>query len=435
MVNYVGMNLKKTSVTDMTKGNPLKLILFFSLPLMMGNVFQQFYTVTDTAIVGQVLGVNALAALGAVDWLNWMMLGIVQGITQGFSILVAQKFGSGEYDKMRKVIGTSCVLALGLSVVLCLVAELGIPASLAFLRIPEEIYYLAELYLRVIFMGIPVMMIYNMASALLRALGDSKTPLMAMIVASFVNIGLDLLFVMVFKWGVAGAAVATIIAQVVASLYCIRIMLKTEYLKIDRSEMTIEHNFVYKLLKLAAPMAFQNTIIAFGGMVVQLVVNGYGVAFIAGFTATTKLYGILEIAATSYGYAMVTYTGQNYGAHRYDRIKSGVKKVVLLSLATSILISIILWIFGPFFLSCFISKTSEGAHEAMTYGLNFLRCLTAWLPILYMLHAYRSTIQGLSNAFIPMISGLFELLMRISGALILPIYFGKAGLYPVEVLA
>ena len=435
MVNYVGMNLKKTSVTDMTKGNPLKLILFFSLPLMMGNVFQQFYTVTDTAIVGQVLGVNALAALGAVDWLNWMMLGIVQGITQGFSILVAQKFGSGEYDKMRKVIGTSCVLALGLSVVLCLVAELGIPASLAFLRIPEEIYYLAELYLRVIFMGIPVMMIYNMASALLRALGDSKTPLMAMIVASFVNIGLDLLFVMVFKWGVAGAAVATIIAQVVASLYCIRIMLKTEYLKIDRSEMTIEHNFVYKLLKLAAPMAFQNTIIAFGGMVVQLVVNGYGVAFIAGFTATTKLYGILEIAATSYGYAMVTYTGQNLGAGKNERISSGLRAGLLIGIFTSLLISLLMFVFGKDILSLFISLEDEGGFEALEIAFNYLKIMSTFLPVLYLIHIIRSTIQGMGNTILPMVSGISELIMRISASFILPVFFGQNGIMFAEICA
>ena len=176
---------------------------------------------------------------------------------------------------------------------------------------------------------------------------------------------------MVFKWGVAGAAVATIIAQVVASLYCIRIMLKTEYLKIDRSEMTIEHNFVYKLLKLAAPMAFQNTIIAFGGMVVQLVVNGYGVAFIAGFTATTKLYGILEIAATSYGYSMVTYTGQNLGAGKNERISSGLRAGLLIGIFTSLLISLLMFVFGKDILSLFISLEDEGGFEALEIAFNY----------------------------------------------------------------
>ena len=223
------------------------------------------------------------------------------------------------------------------------------------------------------------------------------------------------------------------IAQILAGCFCLYHVLKLkEYMP---NSICRDLSYYMNQFRLGIPMALQNVLIAIGGMVLTSAVNRYGTYFLAGFTAMNKLYGVLEISAVSYGYAMVTYTGQNYGAKRYDRIKSGVKKVVLLSLATSILISIILWFFGPLFLSCFISNTSQGAKEAMTYGLTFLRCLTIFLPILYMLHAYRSTIQGLSNAFIPMVSGLFELLMRISGALILPIYFGKAGLYPVEVLA
>ena len=254
-----------------------------------------------------------------------------------------------------------------------------------------------------------------------------------MIIASICNLGLDVLFVMGLEWGIIGAGVATVIAQILAGCFCLYHVLKLkEYMP---NSICRDLSYYMNQFRLGIPMALQNVLIAIGGMVLTSAVNRYGTYFLAGFTAMNKLYGVLEISAVSYGYAMVTYTGQNYGAKRYDRIKSGVKKVVLLSLATSILISIILWFFGPLFLSCFISNTSQGAKEAMTYGLTFLRCLTIFLPILYMLHAYRSTIQGLSNAFIPMVSGLFELMMRISGALVLPIFFGKSGLYPVEVLA
>ena len=198
--------MKKAGITSMTQGNPLGLIVTFALPLMAGNVFQQLYTVADTAIVGRAIGVDALAALGAVDWLNWMVLGIIQGITQGFSILIAQKYGSKEYGQMRKAVGNSCTFSAFCAVFICLAAQLAIKPLAALLKTPDQITPLACAYLRVIFWGIPIMMVYNMASSILRALGDSRTPLYAMIAASAVNIALDLLFVLVFNWGVQGAA-------------------------------------------------------------------------------------------------------------------------------------------------------------------------------------------------------------------------------------
>ena len=406
-------------IKDMTKGNELKLIFMFSLPLMLGNIFQQLYTVCDTIIVSRHLGVKALAAIGCSDWLTWMGIAVVTGLAQGFSIPIAHAFGTHDKRNVQK-----CISALVVNAIL---------STLILLKAPADIMDRALAYTHVIYLGLFATMFYNALASILRAFGNSKTPLHAMIIASVCNVGLDILFVMGLEWGIIGAGVATIIAQVLAGCYCLYHVLRlSEYMP---TSICKDLSYYKNQFRLGIPMALQNVLIAIGGMVLTSAVNRYGTYFLAGFTAMNKLYGVLEISAVSYGYAMVTYTGQNYGAGRYDRIKSGVKKVVLLSLATSILISIILWIFGPFFLSCFISKTSEGAKQAMTYGLTFLRCLTAFLPILYLLHAYRSTIQGLSNALIPMVSGLFELFMRISGALFLPIVFGKAGLYPVEVLA
>ncbi|MGN1405287.1 MAG: MATE family efflux transporter [Erysipelotrichaceae bacterium] len=427
--------LKKSSITSMTQGKPLKLIFFFALPLMFGNVFQQLYTVTDTAIVGKVLGVGALAALGVVDWLNWMMLGIVQGFTQGFSILIAQKYGAREYDKLKKAVGNSIVLAAVLSIVICILAELLIPAFMVFLRAPEETVPIATAYLRVMFLGIPVMMIYNMASALLRALGDSKTPLQAMVFASLVNIGLDLLFVMVFKWGVEGAALATVIAQILASFYCIKVINRIELLKIKKSDLGFENNYFGSLLRLGAPMAFQNMIIAIGGMVVQIVVNGYGVAFIAGFTATTKLYGVLEVAATSYGYAMVTYTGQNIGAGEYDRVSKGVRSGLFIGIITSLIITLVMFVFGKQILSLFVDSSETLAAETLEIGFRYLKIMSTFLPVLYVLHILRSTIQGMGNTMLPMVSGIFELIMRVGASFILPLLFGETGILFAEISA
>ena len=403
-------------VKDMTKGNELKLIILFSLPLMLGNIFQQLYTVCDTIIVSRHLGVKALAAIGCCDWLTWMGIAVVTGLAQGFSITVSHAFGTHDKSNVQKCISALVVNAIISTVVLLAIIYPLLPRILVLLKTPVDIMDRALAYTHVIYIGLFATMFYNALASILRAFGNSKTPLHAMIIASICNLGLDVLF-----------------AQIIAGCFCLYHVLKLkEYIP---NSICRDLSYYMNQFRLGIPMALQNVLIAIGGMVLTSAVNRYGTYFLAGFTAMNKLYGVLEISAVSYGYAMVTYTGQNYGAKRYDRIKSGVKKVVLLSLATSILISIILWFFGPFFLSCFISNTSQGAKEAMTYGLTFLRCLTIFLPILYMLHAYRSTIQGLSNAFIPMVSGLFELMMRISGALVLPIFFGKSGLYPVEVLA
>ena len=408
-------------VKDMTKGNELKLIILFSLPLMLGNIFQQLYTVCDTIIVSRHLGVKALAAIGCCDWLTWMGIAVVTGLAQGFSIPVSHAFGTHDKSNVQKCISALVVNAIISTVVLLAIIYPLLPRILVLLKTPADIMDRALAYTHVIYIGLFATMFYNALASILRAFGNSKTPLHAMIIASICNVGLDVLFVMGLEWGIIGAGVATVIAQILAGCFCLYHVLKLkEYMP---NSICRDLSYYMNQFRLGIPMALQNVLIAIGGMVLTSAVNRYGTYFLAGFTAMNKLYGVLEISAVSYGYAMVTYTGQNYGAKRYDRIKSGVKKVVLLSF------------FGPLFLSCFISNTSQGAKEAMTYGLTFLRCLTIFLPILYMLHAYRSTIQGLSNAFIPMVSGLFELLMRISGALVLPIFFGKSGLYPVEVLA
>ena len=209
-------------IRNMTEGKPASLIFTFALPLMVGNVFQQLYTVVDTMVVGKALGVGALAALGAADWLNWMMLGIIQGFTQGFGILMAQEFGAGRYDNLRKSVGNSTVLALVSALALLITGQLLAHPVLSLLNTPPKILPDTLLYLRIMYLGVPIVMAYNLLASILRSLGDGKTPLHAMIVAAITNIALDLLFVLVFRFGIAGAAIATLIAQLISSLFCPR---------------------------------------------------------------------------------------------------------------------------------------------------------------------------------------------------------------------
>ncbi len=285
----------------MTEGKPAFLILTFALPLMIGNVFQQLYTVVDTMVVGKALGVPALAAIGAADWMNWLMLGVIQGITQGFGILMAQAFGAGKYKELRQTVGCSAILSLLSSVLLLCAGQCIAHPVLSLLQTPPEIMDNALLYLRIMYLGVPIVMSYNLFATILRSLGDGRTPLLAMIAAAVVNILLDLLFVLVFGFGIGGAAAATLIAQLFSSLFCLYRIRRIEVLSLCPADFCLQGHLPAKLLMLGFPMAFQNAVISVGGMIVQFVVNGFGVIFIAGFTATNKLYGLLEIAATSMG--------------------------------------------------------------------------------------------------------------------------------------
>lgn len=422
-------------VKNMTEGRPVPLIFSFAIPLMIGNVFQQLYTVVDTMVVGKALGVNALAALGAADWMNWMMLGIIQGFTQGFGILLAQEFGAKRYDNLRRSVGNSAALSFLSSIILLGIGQLLAHPVLEILQTPDRILPNALLYLRIMYLGIPVVMAYNFLASVLRSLGDGQTPLRAMIVAAVTNIILDLLFVLVLNFGIAGAAFATLIAQLISSLFCLYHIRKIDILSLKASDFRLSGRLPLRLLMLGFPMAFQNAIISVGGMIVQFVVNGFGVLFIAGFTATNKLYGVLEVAATSYGYAMVTYTGQNLGAKRTDRIRKGVKSAILIALLTSLLIALLMLFFGKGILGWFISGTPEEFEKTLQIAYYYLAVMSICLPVLYVLHITRSAIQGMGNTMLPLVSGIAEFVMRAITAVFLPMLIGEHGIFYAEIMA
>ena len=386
-------------------------------------------------VVGQHLGVQALAALGTADWTAWMITGIAQGFAQGFSILMAQHFGAGKIDKLRKTVANAVILTAICAVLLLFASEACIPLLLRLLQVPTEIHTLATTYLRILFAGVPVVMAYNLLASILRSLGDSKNPLYAMIIASVVNIVLDILFVMVFEMGIGGAALGTIIAQTFSAIYCLFKIRKISMLKLRKSDWKLEWTLSAKLMYLGLPMAFMNTLISVGGMIVTTVVNGFGVIFIAGFTATNKLYCLLEVAAVSFGYAMATFAGQNLGANRLDRVKKGTKMALLIAMITSVMIAAAMLLFGKLILGCFISTNADGAQEALRIAFYYLSVMSVFLPILYVLHILRSSIQGMGNTLLPMLSGIAEFIMRCIAALTLPALLGETGVFFAEICA
>lgn len=420
---------------NMTAGSPYKLILTFALPLIAGNLFQELYTVTDTIIVGRFLGVNALAAVGAGGWITWMLLSAVQGFSQGFSIPAAQAFGAGDMVGVRKSMGQSLLLSALLTVFFVVFGEMMLAPLLHLLDTNNDIFEDALLYLRIYYAGCPITMAYNFASSHLRALGNSSAPLKAMVIASITNIGLDLLFVGPFGWKIPGAVSATLIAQLVAALYSLHSLFKIEGIYIDRADLLPNRPHCRRLLKLGTPMSLQNIIISVGGFIVQFIVNQYSLAFVAGFTATNRLYGLIETAGISYGYAITTYVGQNNGAGLQRRIRRGVAAGNVIAVATSMLIGILAVAFGRTLVGTFITGTPKEVAEATHVAYRYLCVMSYYLPALYVLHIIRSALVGMGNGAIPMLSGFAELIMRVGASLLIPRLFDKMALFYAEPIA
>ena len=420
---------------NMTTGSPMKLLFSFALPLMFGNIFQQLYTVVDTAIVGRGVGMVALAALGTVDWLNWMMLGIAQGFTQGFCIRMAQKFGAQDEEGLKQTLGTSIVLTALVVIAGTLISQLGLPLFLTWMQVPDYLRESATLYSRIIMGGFAAVCFFNLCSSTLRAVGDSKTPLVAMVVAATTNIVLDIVAVFILKWGIAGAAAATVFSQLLSGALCAIKIAKTPELQFEKRHLTMHLTMAGDLMGIGIPAAVKNIIIAVGGMIVQTVVNSFdSMAFIAGFTATNKLYGLLEIAALSYGYAVTTYVGQNYGAGNLPRIRSGVRAANILAVLSSLVIAAVMLLFGRPITMLFISREDALlALEAGETAYRYLCLMSVSLPILYLLYVYMSALQGMGNTVAPMWSAAFELAIRLAVAFTVAHLGVRSGIFWAEV--
>ncbi|MBR1585184.1 MAG: MATE family efflux transporter [Clostridia bacterium] len=418
--------------TDMTRGSPARLLLSFALPMMAGNIFQQLYTIVDAAFVGRFAGIDSLAAVGAADWFSWMVFGVVWGYTQGFSILISQRFGAGDLSGLRRSIGQSLMLTALITGLLTVVSQAVVSPVLSLLGTPDDIRPKAALYLRILFGAMPVMAAYNAQAAILRAMGDAKTPLAAMTLASLTNIALDALFVIVLHWGVAGAAAATVIAQGASAIYCFSILKKLRDYLPARADWKPCRELIRDLIRLGTPTAAQNVVIGVGGLALQRVINGFGSVFIAGFTATNKLYGLMEMAAVSYGGAIAAYAGQNAGARLFRRIQRGIRSGALMAAGTALAIGAVLLVTGRWVLSLFVDPQAAMREQVLDIAQQYLFVMLAALFVLYLLYVYRSALQGMGDTVTPMLSGVAELIMRVGSALILPSFLGYTGVFLAE---
>lgn len=420
---------------DMTAGNPVRLLLAFSMPLMLGNLFQQLYTFVDALIVGQCVSANALAALGATEWMTFIMFGVVSGITQGCSVVIARFFGEKQIELLKKAVyGSLCIAAAG-AVFLTAAGQMVIGPMLHILRTPPEVIGLTQTYLRILYAGVPVTFLYNTLAAILRALGNSQKPLHAMIIASLGNIALDIFFVMGFNMGIAGAALGTVLAQVLAAAYCLIAIRKIEICRLGKESRALDGRILREEIQMGLPMGGQNIITAIGGLVVQATVNGFGILFLTGYAAANKLYVLLEIAATSYGQGILTYVAQNMGKGSDKRVRAGLKAALLIGTVTALVMSGIMLFAGENIVGLFIKEKESGADEMIRVGYHYLCVLAAGFPLLYCLYVLRSCIQGMGDSVIPMLSSLVQVFMRVVCALLLTRVIGREGIFLGEVSA
>ena len=395
---------------EMTSGASFPLILNFTLPLLLGNLLQQTYSLVDAAIVGRALGINALASVGASTSVVFLILGFCNGCCGGFAIPVAQKFGARDYVAMRRFVSVSLKLAAVMSVVIAIVTSLLCAFILRSMQTPENIFQDAYIYLLITFIGVPCTFFYNLLSSIIRALGDSKTPFWFLLFATVLNIILDLVCILWLGWGVAGASFATVFSQGVSALMCYRYMNKRfDILRTTSSERRFRPELARQLLSIGIPMGLQFSITAIGSIMLQSANNALGTACVAAFTAAMRIKMCFLCALDSLGMAMATYSGQNYGAGKPERIWSGIKSAICMAVVYCIVVNGIVWSFSEKFATLFIDSSET---EVLKYTTLFLHVNTSFFPLLGLLSVLRYTIQGAGYTQLAMFSGVAEMIAR-----------------------
>lgn len=401
---------------DMTAGDPGRIIFEFTIPVFIGNVFQQVYAMVDTIIVGQFVGTGALAAVGATGTVNFLILGFLLGVTAGFTVPTAQEYGAGRMDRMRKSVGNAALLSAAITLVMTVVSCRFMRQLLTFMNTPSDIFDMSCTYITIICAGMATQVLYNLMSSILRALGDSRTPLYFLILSATLNIFLDLLFVITFQMGVAGAAYATVLSQGVSGVLClIYTAWKVPVLRLKGSDFVPDGTLILTELRIGLPMAFQYSITAIGTVMVQSSLNLLGSMKVAAFSASVKIEQMMEQFFTAQGVTMASYCAQNTGAGRYDRIRTGIHRADRQGFLYAIAVGVIMFFFGKYFTYLFVR--TDAALLIDDVGL-YLRCAGIFLIPLAVIFIYRNGLQGMGYGLLPMIAGIVELIGRASLAIL-----------------
>lgn len=419
--------MKKSSslAKDLTVGSPMKLILGFAFPMFLGLLFQQFYSLVDTMIVGKYLGVDPFAGVGSTGSLNFIVIGFCMGLCSGFSVPISQSFGAKDFPLLRKMVTNSVWLCTFFSVVITTLMLLFCRPVLTWMNTPENIFEYAYIYIFIIFAGIPCTILYNMTAAILRALGDSKSPIIFLAISSAINIGLDLLLIIVFRMGVDGAALATVVSQGVSGVISIiYIKKKFDILAMEKGDWKLERHLAGKLTGVGIPMGLQYSITGIGSVILQTAVNGLGSIYVASMTAGSKINIFLACPFDALGQTMAPYAGQNIGARKLDRVGKGLRAACIIGFIVSGLMVIVVKLFGDQLTMLFLDEKDPVIMQNST---QFLIIVSAFYCLLTLVNTVRFTIQGMGFSSLAIIAGVMEMIARgIAGMLLVPA-FGYLG--------
>ena len=413
---------------DMTKGSPLSLLLSFSIPLFIGNLFQQLYSMVDTIVVGRFVGVDALAAVGSTSGFSFMVVGFAQGLSAGFAVIVSQRFGARDEASMRKSYAMSILSSLVCSIVIAIVFALLSLPLLHLISTPENIINDANSYISIIYLGIGTAIFYNLFSSILRAVGDSKSPVIFLLISSALNVGLDLFFVIVIPLGCSGVAIATIIAQgISAALSFLYIWWKFPVFRLTKKDWKLDLPLCVRLLRIGIPGALQFSVCAIGVIIVQSAINGFGSDTVAAYSVGGKIETLMTQFFPALAMGLSTFAGQNLGAGNIERIKKGFRVSFLIMIISAIVSFIAIRLFAVPFSYIFMDQdtTDPGIIEQAVMYVNTI----SWFFIpLGMIYIYRTGCQGLGSGIIPMVSSILELIFRAIAAFAFPLAFGYLGI-------
>ena len=398
---------------DLTHGEPIKLMLIFSIPLLIGNIFQQFYNIADIIIVGRTLGMDALAAVGAVSPLFFLIMFIIIGLTNGFAVITGQRFGAKDYDGVRRSFAVSTILSYIFTIIFSLICSLFLTGILRLMNVPDEIFRDAYLYTLICVLGLVVTNFYNLLANIIRALGDSLTPLYALIIASVANIILALVFILKFGLGVPGSAFALILSQAFSGFLCaVYIKYKLPILHLSKADWSFSKSdlpFAAEHLRVGIPMAVQFAIIGTGILIIQAVCNSFGSDVIASFTASLRIEQIAVLPMVTFGVAVSTFVAQNFGAGYYSRIRTGVKKASFINFCLSVVMAFIMHFYGADIVRLFIGSANE---NIISLAHSYLFVSSLFYFFLAQIFIYRNALQGLGRPLIPVIASSGELIVR-----------------------
>ena len=417
---------------DMTQGKPARLLMKFAFPLMLSMLLQQCYSLCDTLIVGRFLGAVALTATGSAGGLSWFPQNLICCAIYAYGVSLSHRFGAKDMDGFRRFFAGGLVLTVAIGTVITVVGTVFAEKFLALLNTPAELMSMATTYLRILWIGFLVTALMNLFSTALTSLGDSKTPLVSLAISSVVNIVLDIVFLALLDMGIGGAALATVLAQVFAMAWNLLQLIRKGDALPKLCHFRLRWNVMKELLRLSLPQMLSSAVINTGGLLVQGIINGYGVLFVMGINGAGRIFSTLYVVGYGLELAVLTYTGQNWGAGKKDRIRTGTRFSVTVGFVTSALIAAVVALLAK---PLILFLLPDATPETIRIGTEALRAQVLFMPSMYLLCEFRAAIQGMGNALYPMLSGFSELAMRVVACLLFPLIMGREGLYFVDAAA